>query len=120
MPGEARLTRQARLLKPRDFRRVFERAQRSSDALFTVLARASGLSGARLGLAISRKAARRAVDRNRIKRQARESFRRRRLELDGIDFVVMAKGGAVSVSNLELRKSLERHWRRLTSRCESS
>ncbi len=120
MPGEARLTRQARLLNPREFRRVFEQAQRSSDALFTVLARASGLSEARLGLAISRKAARRAVDRNRIKRQARESFRHRQPELVGLDFVVMAKGGAVSVSNRELRKSLERHWRRLTTRCARS
>jgi ribonuclease P protein component len=70
-----------------------------------------------LGLAISRKAARRAVDRNRLKRQVRESFRHRQQELDGFDLVVMARGGVLSVSNAELRESLERHWTRLLARC---
>ena len=117
MPGGSGFPRRSRLLTPRDFRRVFERAQRSSDALFTVLARGNERPNARLGLAISRKAAHRAVDRNRVKRVVRDSFRHQRRRLQGLDLVVMARGGVVATPNVELRASLERHWARLCARC---
>lgn len=64
----------------------------------------------RLGLAISKKHAKRAVDRNRLKRIVRESFRQHQATLPAMDFVVMAKGGAQKLSNTELFDSLERHW----------
>ena len=45
-------------------------------------------SGARLGLVIGKKLLRRAVDRNRVKRCIRESFRLRRSDLPACDLIV--------------------------------
>jgi ribonuclease P protein component len=109
------LPRTARLLKPADFRRVFQRARRAQDANFTILARANDGNPARLGLAIARKQVRRAVDRNRLKRLIRDSFRHRRAELHGLDLVVMARSRAVSATNAELFESLAELWQNLLS-----
>ena len=92
---------------------MFAVSERSSDAFFTVLATAGTPNRARLGLAISKKQVRRAVDRNRLKRLVRETFRRR--ELIGKDFVVMARAAAVSVGNDRLQQSLARHFNALSS-----
>jgi len=54
---------------------VFGNAKRFGNKSLTVLARQNDLGHPRLGLAISKKSAKRAVDRNRIKRVFRESFR---------------------------------------------
>ena len=80
-----------------------------------MLARARDLPEARLGLAISRRAAKRAVDRNKLKRLARESFRLQE-QLPGWDFIVMAKLGAARADKTVLRASLDRHFERLIRR----
>ncbi len=69
------LTRELKLLTAENYQNVFAKAERFGNRSFTVLARENGLDYPRLGLAISKKCAKRAVDRNRIKRQFRESFR---------------------------------------------
>ena len=111
--------RQHRLGKPADFQYVFDRAQKSADACLTVLARATGRGYARLGLAIAKKSVRRAADRNRIKRLARESFRLRHSGLGSVDFVVMARKPAEQASRETLRSALEKHWTSLVKRCNS-
>jgi len=83
-----------------------------------VLARLNQLSRARLGLAVSRRALPHAVDRNRVRRLARESFRH--LELAPLDYVVMAKKDARAATNPELRSSLDRHFSRLGQRAASN
>ena len=104
------LPRERRLLKSREFQHVFRRSRRESDALFMVCARYSDQPSPRLGLAISRKHARRAVDRNRIKRQARETFRKLSPRLARADFVVVNRAGATTASAEALRESLQRHF----------
>jgi len=79
-----------------------------------VLVRPNHGQPARLGLAISRRQARRAVDRNRLKRLVRESFRRHGDLLHGLDLVVMNRPGAQQRDNRELFRSLELHWSRLS------
>lgn len=106
-----------RLTAPADFRLVFERAVRSSDMWFTVLARPNGRDYARLGLALSRKQIRGAARRNRIKRVIRESFRLRRRHLSGFDYVVMARAAAANADSGDLRRSLDHHWSTLLRRC---
>ncbi len=111
---------QARLRHKREFQRVFARPLKSSDACFTVLAMPNDVRRPRLGLAISRKAARSAVARNRIKRTVRESFRHSQGELPGLDFVVMARPGLDTKDTARMRASLKMHWSRLSKRCAGS
>jgi ribonuclease P protein component len=112
-PDKAGFSPDQRLHKPAEFGRVFAEAARSSDRFFTVLARSSGRAVARLGLTVSRRAARRAVDRNKLKRLARESFRHQRA-LPPWDFVVLARPGADRAQRQALRASLDRHFEQLT------
>jgi len=102
-----------RLHRPAEFGRVFAEPARSSDRFFTVLARATGRSAARLGLTVSRRVAKRAVDRNKLKRLARESFRQQ-TSLPPWDFVVLARAGADRAERGALRASLDRHFEQLT------
>jgi len=110
-PGN-RFGRENRLPDAAAFGRVFARATRSRDRLFTVLCRRNEEGPARLGLAISKKHCRRAIARNRIKRAIRESFRRNQLLLSALDIVVINQPAAATANNQELFASLETHWRR--------
>jgi ribonuclease P protein component len=58
---------------------------------FSVFVRMNALAQSRIGIIVSKKVARRAVDRNRIKRLVRETFRRDRWRLGNNDLVVMAR-----------------------------
>lgn len=80
-----------------------------------MLYRSNGLDRPRLGLAISKKCARRAIDRNRLKRLARESFRRAYRRLPGVDIVVMCTPRATAESNQRLFDALEQVWIHLES-----
>lgn len=84
-----------------------------------MLASPNNQQKARLGLAISRRVAKRAVDRNRLKRFAREAFRLADA-LGELDFVVLAKPPAASATPAELRASLQRHFARLASPARAS
>jgi len=109
--------RHIRLLKPAQYSRVFKNPVRSSDRYLTILAVPSETKYARLGLAISKKNARRAVDRNRIKRIIRESFRLNHQALPAIDLVIMAKPVTKSADNQQIHRSLQGHWNRLKKQC---
>lgn len=64
-------------------------------------------AGARLGLIVGKRAAPRAVDRNRVKRLVRTVHRRLLGELDGLDVVVQLKGNPRDRDNAALVKELE-------------
>jgi ribonuclease P protein component len=111
--------RRVRLTEPRQYKAVFAGARRLGDRNITVLALPNGLDHPRLGLAIARKTANRAVDRNRIKRLVRESFRQQQHLLGGYDLVVISKPGIVHADNDALRRSIENQWRRLGRACDT-
>lgn len=113
----ARLNRRARLTRAADFEAVFADNIRCSGGGLVVLARPNGLGFSRLGLAISRRAIRRAVDRNRIKRVVRESFRLNRHRLGPIDCIVLARPGVEKQDNRRIFGTLERHWQEIKARC---
>ena len=71
------------------------------------------LGHARLGLAISKRVSKRAVERNRIKRLLRESFRRVRHQLPSVDLMVMAREQAAGVPGPELLAEIDGLWKKL-------
>lgn len=97
-----------------------KRGCRIRDELFNVFAIVNSLPHGRLGLAVSKKVSLRAVDRNRIKRQVRESFRLHQENLAGLDVVVMANPGAKQSPAPALRDSLNQHWERIARQCRKS
>jgi len=108
-----------RLKKPAEYKKVFANPVKSSDTYFTLLATKNDFDHPRLGLAIAKKNIRKAVHRNMIKRTVRENFRIKQQNLGGIDIVVLARKEAIDAPADLLRKSLEKHWLRLVSRCAS-
>jgi len=106
-----------RLKTPADFQQVFTQPVKSTDRYFTLLAIKNQLEHPRLGLAIAKKNSKRAVDRNKIKRVTRESFRLQQHELSALDIVVLARRDAANASSSQLTKSLEKHWVKLVKQC---
>jgi len=119
-PTRHGLSKTLRLLDPRDFAAVLKHGLRSRDEYFSIAARPNQLGHARLGMAISRRAAPAAVVRNRLKRQVRESFRHQRADLASVDLVVMAQAAAGNAANEALRASLLAHWNRISRQCKES
>lgn len=115
-----RFTRSARLLSPADFKSVFSSACKIGGRYLTLLARANNLGHPRLGMAISRKHVKTAVGRNRIKRQARESFRRHQATIGSFDIVILGKPGVDRLSRHELRVLIDGYWQELAKRCKNS
>jgi ribonuclease P protein component len=109
-PPRAGLPRSARLAHARDYERVFASTTKSVDDYFTVLATSNEGLGARLGLAISKRCAPRAVKRTRLRRVVRESFRLHRASLGSVDFVVLCRRPALRSTNQSLTASLAAHW----------
>lgn len=69
-------------------------------------------SPARLGVAVPKRIANRAVERNRIRRIVREDFRSRRRALPAADYVLVAQREANTASAEALRQALASLWRR--------
>ncbi len=113
---EQTFPRELRLLTPESFQKVFAHPVRASSPHITLLATHNELSHPRLGLAVPKKALKRAVWRNRVKRIVRESFRFHQHQLPAIDIVVIAKGGIRDLDNAELFTLLDKLWRTLTRR----
>lgn len=79
-----------RLLTKRDFSRVFEKVDhRVSKGPLILLARKNGLDHPRIGLVVRKKFLKKAVDRNQLKRLARENFRLRQHQIANLDIIFM-------------------------------
>ena len=103
-------TKYGKLVTAEDYRLVFESSCcRSSDRIFFVIAKKNDFDQARLGLAIAKKKIRLSVNRNRIKRLIRESFRHHRDILKGMDVVVVQKKITL-INNKNITQSINMHW----------
>ncbi len=68
---------------------------------------------ARLGLAISKRSLKLAVQRNRVKRLARESFREHIASLPAVDIIIMSQSGLATMNNAAILQQLEVSWKRV-------
>lgn len=135
------LPRLARLSSPQQFQNTFSHGRRINAALFrlhvrlhlplprvtenplpnaakpfnarrALRAKDDANATARLGISVSKRVAAQAVERNRIKRIARESFRRQRLLLPPGDYVLLAQRDAANASSKALSEGLAALWQR--------
>lgn len=114
-------TKSMRLLNSKDFQTVFDNAPlRTSHQHFLFLARINSLDSPRLGLVIAKKHIRHAVDRNRMKRLIRETFRSKQQQLKGLDVIVLARKGMNDVTNAVLIEHLNGQWDRLIRRLQKA
>ena len=116
-----RFPRSHRLLRPAEFQRIFKGEPcRYTTAYFTMLALPNNQGHPRLGVALTKRHVKLAVERNRIRRQLRESFRLHQNSLDGLDVVILGRAGIDQVTSQELRAVIDRGWDNLAKRCKKS
>lgn len=97
-----------RLRKRHEFQAVFNnKRRRVNGKYFTVLYSSLETKECRLGIIVSKKQAKRSVDRNRIKRIIRECFRHKADTLKPQDVLVIANAVSVDANNRELRQCLD-------------
>ena len=119
-PQRLTLPAQRRLRRKPDFEAVYARGRRMGNGFFGVTARVNDEGRPRLGLAVASKMAGGSVERNRIRRVVRESFRLHQHELPAVDIVVSARARARGAANRELRTQIEELWRKVQEQCGSS
>ena len=107
--------RTARLLSPGDFAALRRGSKRLAAQYFHCEFRPTEHDSARLGMAVSKRVSKRAVERNRIRRQIRESFRLCRTALPSCDVLVVARTAAAVQINAILRRDLEQLWGKLAA-----
>ncbi|MFQ3171404.1 MAG: ribonuclease P protein component [Oleispira sp.] len=106
--------RSVRLLSPGDFSQVFDNTEfKASNRYLLVLATPSKSGDSRLGFVISKKHVKHAVQRNRIKRIIRESFRLNQYQMADNDFVILARPGISDLENSEIREMIDSLWFKL-------
>jgi ribonuclease P protein component len=100
------LSRRERLRTKYDFKRVFERGRRRGTAHFVVRWRRNEEGIARIGTIAGKKVGG-AVRRNRVKRVAREFFRRNKTALTpSADYVIVARKGAHALTYAQVEEEL--------------
>ncbi len=110
MSRALRFPRRAHLRASAEFQAVFGGGARFSGPLFRLQVLPAPADAAepqaRLGMTVSKRVDKRAVGRNRVRRQIRECFRLQRAQLPPGDYVFMAKPEAARVDNPGLRAAL--------------
>ncbi|HTW75481.1 MAG TPA: ribonuclease P protein component [Steroidobacteraceae bacterium] len=104
----------------RDFRRLYAQGRRLGADGFTAVVLPNGGHGPRLGLSVAARTLRRAVERNRMRRLIRESFRRHQHALPALDIVVGLRASPGNAASAQLRRSLERLWQKISAACAPS
>lgn len=83
-----RFTKKAKLIKTDEFSSVFNFRKRISAKFLALHYQPNSVGHARLGLVVGKKVAKRAVDRNYMRRVLREFFRIQQHEINPVDLVV--------------------------------
>jgi len=109
--------RNSRLTTAREFSPVFKSNLKIGNSLMTLLVSNHTSKQPRLGFAIAKKQVKRAVDRNKLKRIFRESFRQSQTELPNKDFVIMVKHKIIFQSNQKIFELMQNNWHTVKSQC---
>jgi ribonuclease P protein component len=102
-----------RLLRKSEFDAAYARGRRFGNGFFAVTATSNDKQGARLGMAVAVRTAGNAVERNRIRRIVRESFRLHQHSLPSVDLVVSARPPSRGAPAAQLHASLAGLWKKV-------
>ena len=106
-----------RLLNACDYKQVFDNNKvKVANSSLLILAKPAE-SHSRLGLVIAKKNIPTAVQRNLVKRIARETFRKQQFQ-NPIDVVFLARNGADKLSREKLTQIIQNAWVKLDARCK--
>jgi len=111
--SSASFSQDKRLKRPSDFQRVYNNKQWGGSRYFTYNVMANTLDYSVLGVTVSKKVSKRAVDRNRIKRQIKEYFRLHQEDIKSADIVITAKASCLAASDEQRQASLADLWQKL-------
>ena len=89
----------SRLLGPSQYSTVFKKADFKLSTATILMLISKSVQSPRLGIVVAKKNAKSAVQRNRLKRIIRESFRLRQEEFGTIDMVILARQGLDKMNN---------------------
>jgi len=115
-------TKSQRLLLASSYQNVFNNVDfKCAGKYLLFLACKNELPIGRLGLAISKKHLKKAVDRNRVKRLVRASFQEKQLQLKSLDIVVLLRNNRSALAtNEQINQELDQLWIQLIKRVEKS
>ena len=103
----ARFTKAQRLLTPAAFREVFDAPERKlHQSHLMAFVRANTQDKPRVGMAITKRKVPTAVARNLIKRQIREQFRLKCLNIENKDIVFIVKKSIKDIDKNELKNQI--------------
>lgn len=118
--SEASFGRNKRLLTAQSYQAVFNgNCYKVSHPHLLLLARPNQGAFARLGLVVAKKHIRHAVDRNRVKRVARNTFRLMQQKLGNLDVVFLARRGIDTLSPSDQVLLLEKSWQKLSRKLQA-
>jgi ribonuclease P protein component len=98
-----------RLNKAAEYRAVFSTAKyKVSCRYLLIFAIRNDLSHPRVGIIVGKKHVAKAVQRNRIKRVARDFFRLNQSLLGGLDIVILVRNNLSTIDNSKITQQLDR------------
>lgn len=100
--GKYGFPKENRLLRERDFQRVYREGRLFQDELFRLFYLEKGGGPPRLGLAVGKQLGR-AVVRNRVKRALREAFRLNKELFGDLDLIVQPRPEVAALPPLEIQ-----------------
>ena len=104
-------SRQYRLASKNEVQSVFAaKPKKVSHNYLLILYTPNQLDHARLGLIVGKQHLRRAVDRNRVRRIIRDSFRLQKDQLRGLDLVVMIRSNCSKLETKQIRNDIDHLW----------
>jgi len=103
------LAKQSRLVKEKDFKKIFKQGKSSYNKIFRLKVLANGLGVNRYGVVISAKVSKKAVERNKLKRRFREALKEFDKKLAcGLDLAIIVSPAAKNQKYKFIKSELEK------------
>jgi ribonuclease P protein component len=112
-------SRKYRLANKQEFQFVFAKPYKITRKHLLILYRPNLEEHARLGIIIGKHHVKQAVDRNRLRRIVRESFRHHKDMLKGLDIIVLMRSECTPLGMKALRDDIDNLWHTLAPSSKS-